>query len=116
MHVVRAPEVVMSDRVLIPLPGIGTLALSAEAYHAALAEGARLNAAAPGAPQAATDDEPLLDASELARALHLPKSCVYEKAKTREFPSVRVGKHVRFRRSAVLAALGATAPGAAGRS
>ncbi len=102
---------------LNPLPGIGTLALSADAYQAALVEGARVGAA-PGASPVSTvaDGESLLDAGELARALNLPKSCVYEKARSGAFPTVRVGKHVRFRRSAVLAALGATAPQAGGHS
>lgn len=106
----------MADRVLIPLPGIGTLALSGEAYQAALEEGARAIAARPSVQTSAHDPEPLLNAGELARALSLPKSCVYEKARTGEFPSVRVGKHVRFRRSAVLAALNGTAPQAVGRA
>ena len=105
----------MADRVLIPLPGIGTLALSVEAYRAALAEGARLSRApgeSPSIAEAGSPGEPLLDAGELAKALHLPKSCVYEKARTGEFPSVRVGKHVRFRRADVLATLTETARGA----
>jgi putative transposase len=34
----------MSDRVYIPLPGIGALALDGAAYRAALAEGAKLGA------------------------------------------------------------------------
>lgn len=107
----------MSDRVLIPLPGIGTLALSAEAYQAALAEGLRLSVSPAASPAAtASDGEPLLNAGELARVLNLPKSCVYEKARIGEFPSVRVGKHVRFRRSAVLEAIGPAAPQASGRS
>jgi hypothetical protein len=33
----------MAHRVLIPLPGVGTLALDEEAYRRALEEGARLN-------------------------------------------------------------------------
>lgn len=66
--------------------------------------------------QPRADSEPLLDAAALSRALNLPKSCVYEKTRTGEFPSVRVGKHVRFRRSHVLAALSATAPEANGHA
>ena len=34
----------MTDRVLVPLPGIGTLALSADAYRDGLEEGAKLAA------------------------------------------------------------------------
>ncbi len=103
----------MSDRVLIPLPGIGTLDLPREVYEASL----RLAGGSPHEPAAATtDSEPLLNASEMAREPKLPKSCIYEKARTREIPSVRVGKHVRFRRSAVFAALGATASEASSRA
>jgi excisionase family DNA binding protein len=107
----------MADRVIVPLPGIGALALSLEAYQAALAEGAKL-IAAPTTSSAFTapEDEALLDAGELARVLRLPKSCVYEKARTGEFPSVRVGKHVRFQRSHVLSAIASTAPEARGHS
>ena len=107
----------MSDRVLIPLPGIGTLALSGEAFRAAL-EAGQQTLTPQSAPTAspAGDSEPLLDAAALARVLNLPKSCVYERARTGAIPSVRVGKHVRFRRVVVLAALGATAPQAGGRS
>ena len=50
----------MPDRLLIPLPGIGTLALTEEQYRSALEDGARLNAAPP--PQGSAPDEPLLEA------------------------------------------------------
>jgi len=88
----------MADTVLIPLPGIGTLELPRAVYEAALRPFA---SAAPVAPQVET----ILDAGELAAALNLPKSCVYERAKRGDFPSFRVGKHLRFRRSEVLEAI-----------
>lgn len=97
----------MADTVLIPLPGIGTLELPRAVYEAAL----RPFGAAPAA-NAATEPEPLLDAAALAQALNLPKSCVYERARRGDFPSVRVGKHLRFRRSEVLEAIGTSAKGA----
>jgi excisionase family DNA binding protein len=97
----------MADTVLIPLPGIGTLELPRSVYEAALKPF--------GATPAPTQPEPLLDAGELAQALNLPKSCVYERARRGDFPSVRVGKHLRFRRSEVLEALGTPAKGAVGR-
>jgi excisionase family DNA binding protein len=97
--------------VLIPLPGVGTLELTREAYEAALRPiTAETRATSPDA------GEPLIDAEALSRSLNLPKSCVYEKARTGAIPSVRVGKHVRFRRSQVLEALGATARVAVGRA
>jgi excisionase family DNA binding protein len=54
---------------------------------------------------AASAAEALLDADQLAAILNLPKSCVYERARTGAIPSVRVGKHVRFDRVAVMRAL-----------
>lgn len=101
------PGVPVADTVLIPLPGIGTLELPRAVYESALRPF--------GAPAAPTQPEPLLDAGELAQALNLPKSCVYERARRGDFPSVRVGKHLRFRRSEVLEALGASAKGAVSR-
>lgn len=99
--------VAVADTVLIPLPGIGTLELPRAVYEA--------NLRPFGAPTAPEQSEPLLDAGELAQALNLPKSCVYERARRGDFPSVRVGKHLRFRRSEVLEALGMTAKGAVSR-
>lgn len=90
----------MSDRVLIPLPGIGTLSLTREAYEAAL-----LPIAAPEPLQAVRSSEELVNAKVLAVSLNLPISCIYEYAKAGRIPSVRVGRHVRFNHSHVLAAL-----------
>jgi excisionase family DNA binding protein len=100
----------MSDRVLVPLSDGRWLALEPVAFREALEAGQRVMAPQSGSSSGGSPDEPLLNAGELAKALQLPKSCVYERARTGAFPSVRVGKHVRFRRSAVLEALGATAP------
>jgi excisionase family DNA binding protein len=96
----------MSDRVLIPLAGIGTLELTREQYESALrpirvapseesAEGSRL--------------DHLVTAKTLSAQLSLPRSCIYEYAKAKRIPSVRVGKHVRFDPIAVRSALGTTA-------
>jgi excisionase family DNA binding protein len=90
----------MSDSVLIPLPGIGTLSLTREQYKAALIPNAPVEAQH-GRPTA----ESLINAKSLAAALCLPVSCIYEYAKTGRIPSVRVGRHVRFNQSQVLAAL-----------
>ena len=95
----------MADRVLIPLPGVGTLSLTREAYEAAL-----LPIATPAPIAAATSHEELVNAKVLSASLSLPVSCVYEYAKAGRIPSVRVGRHVRFNHSQVLAAL--KSPGA----
>lgn len=94
----------MSDRVLIPLPGVGTLDLAREVYEAALRPietSRRLEEGSPPAPEMVT-------AKVLATQLSLPVSCLYEYAKAKRIPCVRVGKHVRFNPAAVLAALRAT--------
>jgi excisionase family DNA binding protein len=93
------------DRVLVPLAGIGTLALSREAFEAALAEGSRAIAAPAAA--AATDAEPLLDAKELASVLALPVTRIEAAARSGSIPAVRLGRRYRFKRSAVEAALAA---------
>lgn len=96
----------MSDRILIPLPGIGTLALDGDAYRAALAEGSKLGAA-PKAPGAVTD-EPLMDADQLAALLNIPASWIEQKAREGVIPSLEFGRWRRFRRSEVEAAVRAS--------
>lgn len=94
--------------VLIPLPGIGTLELTREAYGAALrpiAPTQGLEAVPPSTPE-------LVKAKVLAARLSLPTSCVYQYAKEGRIPCVRAGKHVRFDVDQVLRALRTTAPGA----
>jgi hypothetical protein len=69
----------MSDRVLIPLAGIGTLELTREAYEAALRPTAATQVvptAAPAAVGPAPTTE-LVNAKVLAARLSLPISCVY---------------------------------------
>jgi len=99
----------MTDRLLIPLPGIGTLALSREAFQAALAEGSRAIAAPSAAP---LDAEPLLDAETLATVLALPVTWVEQAAREERIPSIHAGRWRRFRRSAVEAALTTSGNGA----
>jgi hypothetical protein len=71
----------MADRVLIPLPDGRWLALSAAAFQEALKAGE--GAVAPETlPAPNGGSEPLLNAGEMALALKLPKSCVYERART----------------------------------
>lgn len=42
--------------------------------------------------------EPLLDANEAARLLHVPRSTLYELVRSRELPHVRLGRALRFTR------------------
>ena len=46
--------------------------------------------------------EPLIDVSEVARRLNVPRSWVYERTRRRSIPHVRVGKYIRFRWADVL--------------
>lgn len=42
--------------------------------------------------------EPLLDAGQAARLLHVPRSTLYELVRSRGLPHVRVGRTLRFTR------------------
>lgn len=81
--------------ILVPLPGIGTLALSEDAYRVALAAGADLAGAAPSAGQPAP--EPLVDAAEAAAALKVSERWLADEVRAGICPHVRLGKFVRFR-------------------
>ena len=94
----------MADMVIVPVPGIGCLALESEAYRKALAEGARLAGTTPSAAQA---EEPLVDADTLSAALAVPVTWIEQAARTGRIPSLGIGRYVRFRRSAVEAVLAA---------
>lgn len=101
----------MTDRVLLPLPGLGTLTLTQEQFDAALVTDA---AALPGAAP-----EPLVDAAEAARQLALPSPRWLEDM-TREgvVPHHRFGRYVRYRVSDLAAharVAGAPAPHERGR-
>jgi excisionase family DNA binding protein len=92
----------VSDKVIVPVAGLGCLALDAAAFREALAAGANLFPVPPGAPLA---DERLLSAEEIARELNVPTTWIEQSARTGRIPSLAVGRYVRFRRSAVEAAL-----------
>lgn len=93
----------MADRVLIPLPGIGTLALEREVYEDALSAGRDLGAA-PGT-SAAPSEEPLVDADQLASTLGVPVTWIESAARQGRIPSLEFGRWRRFRRSEVEAAV-----------
>jgi hypothetical protein len=84
----------MADRVLIPLPGVGTLALSGDVYLNGLAEGAKLC----GAPAPSMADEPLLiDAEKLAQLTSTAASWWESAARDLDCPSLFVGRVRRFK-------------------
>lgn len=95
----------MTDRYLIPF-GDRFLALDAEAFARALAEGDRAvpPRADPGLARS-PEPSPLLDARGIALALGVAVSAVRERSRRGEIPVVRVGRHHRFDLGAVRQAL-----------
>lgn len=104
--------------VLVVLPDGRSLGFpSAEALADAFALGKQMCPPAAEAVGAAAsaDDERLLDAEELAAALNLPRNWIEEHARSGEIPHIRAGRWVRYRRSAVEAALRVRATRSGGR-
>jgi excisionase family DNA binding protein len=93
----------VADRVLIVLPGVGTLALDREAYEEALTAGRELNGAS--VASAAASEESLLDADQLAVELGVPVTWIETAARQGRIPSLEFGRWRRFRRSEVEAAV-----------
>jgi hypothetical protein len=93
----------MAD-VLIPLPGIGTLALSRDAFTEALVAGAELVAAQSPSSLASTTAEPLfVDAAGLAKLTSTAPSWWESAARDLDCPSVFVGRVRRFKVADALA-------------
>src|SRR5437773_10262163 len=88
----------MSERVLIPLPGVGTLALDEEVYRLALEEGAKFNL---DLEPSEDPNERLLDSQQLAAVLQVPVTWIEQQAREGNIPSLRFGRRRRYRRSAV---------------
>jgi len=98
----------MSDKVVLIVPGFGTLAFESEsAYRAALELGAKLfpRSRHVGGDVGRDGDEQLVDADQLAEALSLPVTWVEQAAREHRIPSIQAGRWRRFRRSAVERAL-----------
>jgi excisionase family DNA binding protein len=83
---------------LIPLPGIGTLALERDAYEAALALGASLTRQA---PQSVAVDA-LLTAEQVANRLSLPQSWIEEATRQGRLPCHKFGRYKRYSLSEVI--------------
>lgn len=84
----------MTDRVLIPLPGIGTLALDGDTYRAALAAGADI--AASLTPSVSVAASKLLCAEEMEAATGVPANWYATQARERRIPFRKLGRYVRF--------------------
>ena len=88
----------MGQRVLIPLPGIGTLVLEEETYRRALEEGTKRNLRR---ETSSAPNEPLLNSKQLAEALQVPVTWVEQQAREGNIPSLSFGRRRRYRRSSV---------------
>ena len=92
----------MGQRVLIPLPSIGSLLLDEDVYRRALEEGAKFHLLA--APSS-EPDERLLDSKQLADILQVPVTWIEQQAREGNIPSLPFGRRRRYRRSSVEAAI-----------
>ncbi|MGH9643443.1 MAG: hypothetical protein ACRD3Q_13590 [Terriglobales bacterium] len=92
----------MADTVLVPLPDGRWLALTSEAFRAALAEGQHLSAsAAPSSAAKATSK--LISAEEMQEATGVPASWFAAQARERRIPFHKLGRYVRFNLEEVMA-------------
>jgi Helix-turn-helix domain len=92
----------MGRRALIPLPGVGTLALEQETYCRALEEGAKFN----HLPEPSADpNELFLDSKQLVDILQVPATWILQQAREGHIPSLPFGRRRRYRRSDVEAAI-----------
>ena len=80
----------MSDVVLIPLPGVGTLELPREVYEQHLVRPADL---VPAMPPIAAE---ILDADQLEARTGVPASWWMTQARERRIPFHKFGRYVRF--------------------
>jgi excisionase family DNA binding protein len=89
------------NRVLVPLPDGQWLALPHEVFNEALKAGAQLMDSTRPSLAASAADERLLDAEELAAALHVPVTWIEQAARELRIPSMEFGRWRRFKRSEV---------------
>ncbi len=94
-----------SDRVILPVAGLGVLVLDLETYQAALAAGAELVTGVPAAPGVAgAPIESLLDADQAAGALGVTARLLEDLARAQIIPHHRIGgRAVRFKVSEIQA-------------
>lgn len=92
----------MSDRVILPLAGVGTLVLTREEYEAGLAAGRELSAAP--APSPAVTAQPVcVDATEMARLTNTAATWWESAARESDCPTLFIGKFRRFKVTECLA-------------
>ena len=93
--------------VAVPLADGRWLGLTVEEFRAAVARGAALglSPAAPGVSFEPANSEQLLNSREMGKLLGIHDTTIEARAKRGQIPCVRIGKALRFKASAVLAAL-----------
>jgi hypothetical protein len=93
----------MPDMVVLPVPRIGTLALTRAQFSAALAEGERvpLSTLVSAASSEAFPEE-LVDAEEMEKRTGVPASWWMAQARNRKIAFHQIGRRVRFNARAVL--------------
>lgn len=99
----------LTDRALIPPPGIGTLALQREAFEAGLDEGTR--AGVQGCVTGAVDCGPLLAGEQSALVLGIPVTRLEQAVGEWRMPSLKICRWPRFKRGKVETAVRARLAG-----
>jgi hypothetical protein len=85
----------MSDLVLIPCPGLGTLAMTRDQFDAALSAGSALSPSSTGS-QSSPSTEELVDANVLQTRTGVPASWWMAQARCGRIPFRKIGRRVRF--------------------
>lgn len=80
----------MTDRVIIPIPGVGTVILDADVYQAAL------RPTSVPSPEIKAESQLLVDASKLGELTSTSASWWEAAARESDCPSLFVGKYRRF--------------------
>src|SRR5687767_11436875 len=91
-----------SDRVLIPLPGLGLLVLEREAFEAGLVAAAEFTPASVTGSNA-LPGEPLLEANKAAAQLGVTPRWLEDSARAGIVPHYKLGRFIRFRVSEIVA-------------
>lgn len=86
----------MTDLVLIPFPGLGTLAMTRDEFDSALAAGRELGSQNTRQPASVTVSDELVDAATLEQRTGVPKSWWMAQARGKRIPFRKIGRRVRF--------------------
>jgi len=97
----------MADIVLIPCPGLGTLAMTCDEFNSALAAGRQLGSSnPPPVPCAPNASDELVDAQQLEQRTGVPATWWMAQARQQRIPFRKIGRRVRFDPNEVLTETG----------